>query len=36
METALQVVPAEAIELAGGRTMVSQLGAPGVRIETID
>ncbi|GIS44800.1 MAG: hypothetical protein Ct9H90mP16_18700 [Candidatus Poseidoniales archaeon] len=27
---------AEAIELAGGRTMVSQLGAPGVRIETID
>ena len=24
---------AEAIELAGGRTMVSQLGAPGVRIE---
>ena len=27
---------AEAIELAGGRTMVSQLGAPGVRIETMD
>ena len=27
---------AEAIELAGGRTMVSQLGAPGVRIESID
>ena len=27
---------AEAIELAGGRTMVAQLGAPGVRIETID
>ena len=26
---------AEAIELAGGRTMVSQLGAPGVR-QTID
>ena len=24
---------AEAIELVGGRTMVSQLGAPGVRIE---
>jgi len=27
---------AEAIEMAGGHTMVSRLGAPGVEIKTID